>query len=800
MIAALTRLVTARPWGTLLTIVAFSAYLATGLGYSERRPVFEGELPETDWVVRETNEFKQRHPDRNFYAIGIEATGTGDVWNPRTLQKIAALSAAAARIPGALQNVQSLATWDHVVATADTVRVEPLMAEPPTDRAAIERLREVVEREPLLSGRLVSPDWRMALVRVTFAEDAKQSDVHAGLEQLRTRFEGPERIAIFGRHHLNQEIDFAVATHVSVLLPISIVLLLGFQYLCFGRWQAVWTTATLIGLTVVSYLGAIGLLRIPQSVVSSTVPVMLVVVLGSYVVHYLDRVYREAVHRSWPDAVRAALLHTAPPVALAAATTIAGFGSLVVFDIYSVREFGILAAAGVLIAGVLWTVWMPTALLVFARKAPPEHRWGRAGYLRAVAHISGAAAEIALHRPVQVRVATIAVLGLSMIGIAQLRAGSNPPEFFPAGHRVRDDFQRLLEHFGGDGFLSVSIEAPASTDAYEPAFLQRVAAFERDAARVDRVSYASSVASTVLARMHRKMHGDDPASEQVPDNRRLVAQYLELYRWDAPETLAEMIEDADPPHHVAVDLFANVNDSVAIASAVTQLRGQLDRHFAGGADGRAIFGGEWVLWTALNRYIVRGKILNVVSAIVLVALFCLLGLRSPRAAAAAVLPATLAAVLVFGVMGALGIRLDLASCVITCIVIGQGADFAVHLLMRHREIADGRDPDVDWTDTAAEAVRHAGPPILFNALSNAVAFGVFTLSPLTPVRDFGWLICLSMAACAATTLTLLPGLMGTRAVSSRTRMIPVLTLPDDRDGEERIEPPAPGPRPPAPSP
>ena len=49
MMTTLTRLVTARPWGTLLAIVAVSAYLASGLAYSERRPVFEGELPETAW-------------------------------------------------------------------------------------------------------------------------------------------------------------------------------------------------------------------------------------------------------------------------------------------------------------------------------------------------------------------------------------------------------------------------------------------------------------------------------------------------------------------------------------------------------------------------------------------------------------------------------------------------------------------------------------------------------------------------------------------------------------------------------
>jgi len=779
--------------------LAVCACLATGLTYAERRPVFEGELPESDWIVRQTNEFKQRHPGRNFYAIGIEADGPAGVWNPRTLRKLAALSEEAARIPGALPNVQSLSTWDHVVAVDDAVHVEPLMAAPPTEAAAIDRLRAIVQGERLLHGRLVSPDGKMALVRVTFAEDARQSEVHAGLERLRSRFDGPERIAIFGRHHLNEEIDFAVGTHIGVLLPISIVLLLMFQYLCFGRWQAVWATGSLIGLTVVSYLGAMGLLEIPQSVVSSTVPVVLVVVLGSYVVHYLDRVYREAPHRSWPDAVQTALVHTGPPVALAAATTAAGFGSLLVFDIYSVREFGLLAASGVVIGGVLWLVWMPAALLVFAHEAPREHWWGRAGYLSLIARTADLAAHVAVERRTPVRIVTGVVVGLSVIGLLQLRAGSNPPEFFPDGHRVREGFERLLEHFGGDGFLSISIEAPAGTDAYDPEFLQRVAAFEDGTASVDRVRYASSVTSTVLARMHRKMNGDDPTHEHVPENRRLVAQYLELYRWDAPDTLAEMIEDADPPRHVAVDLFANVNDSSAIADAITELRGQLDEHFAGETQGRAIFGGEWVLWTALNRYIVRGKMLNMAAAVVLVGLFCLLGLRSGRAALAAVLPATLAALVVFGVMGAMGIRLDLASCVITSIVIGVGVDFAVHFLMRQREVAIAAGPDADPAIVSADAVRLSAPPILFDTLSNAVAFSVCILSPLTPVRDFGWLICLSMLACAAATLTLLPGVAAPRAARTPVLVLPVRTPSDpDRDRAERPgHPPAPDPRTPA---
>jgi len=125
-------------------------------------------------------------------------------------------------------------------------------------------------------------------------------------------------------------------------------------------------------------------------------------------------------------------------------------------------------------------------------------------------------------------------------------------------------------------------------------------------------------------------------------------------------------------------------------------------------------------------------------------------------------------------MGIVNIRLDLASCVITSIVVGIGVDFALHYLFRLREVR-ALFPEEPPRTAAARAVQQSGAPILYDVVSNVIAFGIFLASPLLPIRHFGALICVSMFACAAATLLLLP-----RWAASRTAPADASTLDGGR--------------------
>jgi predicted RND superfamily exporter protein len=486
---------------------------------------------------------------------------------------------------------------------------------------------------------------------------------------------------------------------------------------------------------------------------------VLIVAIGSYIEHLMKRVYEEAERHPWAEAVERATARTGQGVFLACLTTAVGFASLVTFRIFSIQEFGILAAVAVAIGGALSLTLLPAAMLVSARSAPRERFLARRWYAALVGRVTDAAVAAAGPRRWHARALLLAACVIGVYGLAVLRVGSNPPEFFPRGPPFRTSFESLLARFGADGFLFVGVLAPEGGSVLEPDFLQRVAAFQADAQRVPGVAWASSLVDRVIVRSHRVMNGDDPAFERVPDSADLAAAYVEVFRWDAPETLAEMAEDVDRPSHLVIDVFADVNDSARIAEIAASLRALIAEHFPTPAHGRAIMGGEWVLWIAQTHYIVVGKIWNIVTSVPLVGLVCLWQLRSLRAAVLSVVPAAVSAVIVIGLMGLVGIRLDLASCVITSIVVGIGADFAIHYVLRHREVLAAAPAGVSPERASEEAVRLSTPPIFNDALSNIAAFSACIASPLVPVRDFGWLICLSMASCAVAAITFLPGFL-----------------------------------------
>jgi predicted RND superfamily exporter protein len=744
------------PRVTLIALVAAAAWLAAGIRITDVRSIFEGDLPADDPIVADYDAFAARYPDRNFYVVGIETNHEDGIWNAATLTKIGEISAQAGLFEGAQSNVQSITTYKHVTGDDSGVRVEPIINTSRLTPDSIENARAVVRGDRLLNGRLVSTDERMALVRITFADGASPSVVHAAMEGLRTRYSGPERIVTFGREYANVEINKAVDENIARLFPLSAVLLLTFVYLCFGRGQAVLATATTILVSVLAFLGTMGRLGIAQTALSSSVPVVLVVAVGSSLVHILRRIYEESERgRPWPAAVEHALAHVGPGVWLAGGTTVVGFGSLLVFRIYSIQEFGVLAAVAVAIATVASLTWLPAFLLQFYRGPAREHHRLRRHLTRLVERLVELLVRLLANHRRTVLLSTVAVTIVAVAFASRLTLGESPARYFPVGHPVRDAFSTLLEHFGGDGFLFVEVTAPPGRTIYDPEFLRRVETFQATATELPHVGYASSVLDRVLMRFHRVMNGDQPDYEVVPPTREISASYAEVYRWSAPETLAEMVEDRDDPRRLIVDVFSEIEDSATIDATVAGLRAIANEQFPSEKEGSVVFGGEWFLWIAQNNYIVVGKLMNLISSIGMVGIVCAIALGSSRLAVLAVLPAAVSSLLVLGLMGAIRIPLNMTTCVLTSMVVGMGVDFAVHFLTRFDEIARKKP----GRDCRADAVRACGPAILYSSISTIVAFSVCLASGLVPIRNFGWLICFSMFAAAATALLLLPALL-----------------------------------------
>ena len=122
----------------------------------------------------------------------------------------------------------------------------------------------------------------------------------------------------------------------------------------------------------------------------------------------------------------------------------------------------------------------------------------------------------------------------------------------------------------------------------------------------------------------------------------------------------------------------------------------------------------------------------------------------------ALLPNVLAAALVLGLMGWIGLPLDLMTITIAAIVIGIGVDDTIHYIHRYREelARDG-----DGRGALLRSHRSIGHAIFFTSVTVMAGFSILGLSNFNPTVYFGLLTALSMALALLANLTLLPALL-----------------------------------------
>jgi hypothetical protein len=166
--------------------------------------------------------------------------------------------------------------------------------------------------------------------------------------------------------------------------------------------------------------------------------------------------------------------------------------------------------------------------------------------------------------------------------------------------------------------------------------------------------------------------------------------------------------------------------------------------------------GMLVLYNNVLQSLYRSQILTM--GVVFTAIMVMFGLLflSIRIAFVAILPSMLSVGVVLGVMGLLGIPLDIMTITIAAISVGIGVDDSIHYIHRYRQ-----EIVVDNEPVAAMHRSHAsvGRAMFYTSVIIIAGFGILALSNFIPSILFGLLTGLAMLMALASNLTLLPLLL-----------------------------------------
>ncbi|MBI4517873.1 MAG: MMPL family transporter [Deltaproteobacteria bacterium] len=736
-------------------VLLATAALATQLGHLHLEIRRRAVMPQGHPYVQIQNRISDLFGGEAIVIIGVIANH-GDVYTAEILAKVHRITEGLRQTPGLIEsNLFGLAAPNvkAVVAGADGMMdVHSLMETAPTTTAEIEQLRDSVRRDSLFRGNLVSQDETATVIVAEFDDRLADPAIAKRIDEI----VGPERdqtvhIALAGAPILRAALARYTAL-IGLLFPLAVVVIGLIHYEAFRTLQAMFLPLVTALLSVIWALGIMGAVGEPMDTWSAVTPVVILAVAAGHAVQILKRYYEEYARvGNSEQAVIRSLTAVGPVMLTAGLIASAGFASLMSFGIASVRVFGLLMASGILSALVIEMTFTPACRgLLPAPKRRETQREGQSHWLDGA--LEGLAG-LVVKWPRRVLAAAAALVVVALIGAATLRADSSFRYWFSPNTQVRLDDRLLNEKLPGTASARLLVEGQRENALLEPAVLNAIDDFERFMADDPNIGGVTSIVGHIK-RMHQAMNNGDPAFYAIPDNARLIAQYLFLYSAAAgPDGLSAFV---DAHNQRAVIRALSKSDTAAYCrDLMHRLQAYAAQRFQGLPVTVGIAGGTIGIQTAMNDVVVHEKIVNMAQVSAIIFVLSALVLRSLVGGFFVLMPLAVAVAINLGVMGWWQVWLDMTSAAITAMGVSIGADFAIYLIFRIRE---------EWaaTNSLEEAIRaslrSSGKAIFF--VSSAVALGYLVLpfSGFSLWVRLGILTATIVSVSALATLTLIPAL------------------------------------------
>ena len=737
----------------LILVTMFFLTVLIGLGMSklEIRDSYDSDLPANDAIVKTNDLLEEIFGEKDILMIAVISE---NIFAPSTLQKIQLISEEILQIDGVIQDqVTSLSTLTTIEGNDWGLEVGDLMEDIPASNEEISELIAKVKSNPLFYGKLVSEDFNASLILANMERSVDNQVVYNEVYRILEKYSGPEKFYPNGPAVMSAEVDNGIEADVSTLMPIAILFIMIGFFLSFGKMRGVFLPFTVAVTSIVWAMGFAGHAGFGLTVVSNAVPMVMIAIASSYGIHLMHRYFDDVKTMDRISAVKSTIMNMGPPIILTGLTSAAGSATLAVFKVTSLREFGIITSIGILSALVI-TLVIPPAILVLLRK-PKEISNGFGEGLEKIWDTFLSVINTISTRKVKwVKLVTLLIVIISFVGITKVKFGSDYVSMFPGDHRIHEIFDAYNDNLGGSRYFNIMISGIEQDDITEPDLLKSIANFQEYAESLPDVGYTDSFAD-IIRRINVVMNNGDIAYDRIPDSQELISQYLLLYSMSGdPGDFEDIVDYAYQRSKIRV--MIQTSDQERHLELLASLTSWGKENFP--ANVTIEYGGSVMIWLALIQYIVVGQVQNVILALLIVFLFCAFVFKSLSAGLLSIVPLTISSLITFGLMGYMGIRLEMGTAIVTAIAVGVGVDFSIHFISRYK---DEYQISNDLTTAGSVTMSTAGKAIIFDMISNILGFSVLLFSGFTPIQNFGWLVSLTMITSGFGSLILLPPLITT---------------------------------------
>ena len=654
-----------------------------------------------------------------------------------------------------IARADSLTNYQYVHADAeypDEILVEDFIDD--IDALTPEQLLEkatVIQGEDTVVGRLISEDGKTTMIvgRMTpkAGDDPEVSaKLKASVEEIVAAEEASGyKFYLGGGPVLNMAfIDLGqhdAATFTPLVLLISMILL----WIIFRRPSGMLLSISVVIFTFLIVLAIQVMLGYKMNNFTANMPVF-VVAIGIADAMHLFWIYLIGRRKGMGnhEAIHYSVEKNFLPILLTSLTTAVGFASLGISHVIPIKTLGIATANAALLAFVLTILFVPAVLAIINPKVKPKEVEEERESHHPLAHRY---AQFIIRNDVKILIFSTLFFTAIGWGITQVKVDSNTVRYFKEDVPFRTTVEFMQENLTGPMSYEIVVDSGEKDGIKSPEFMKTVERFygEFHAAYPDVRHIASLV--DVVKTFNEVMNG----SKTIPDDKNLIAQYLLLYSLSLPQGM-EINDRMDVDEQLLrVTALVNVVDT------------SLDLEMIEWAENwwtetpySAVLNGQTVMFAHMQYDVTDTLINSIALAITVVSIMMMLIFRNLRMIPLFIIPNILPITLVVGVMGWLGMTIDIGVAISGAIIIGVAVDDTIHFLVKYRE---ARRRGETLEESLAYVMQYAGSAIIFTTLILSIAFMIFVFSQFLPNVHFGIVTAIALVIAVLVDLLMLPAVL-----------------------------------------
>lgn len=616
------------------------------------------------------------------------------------------------------------------------------------DPSRYDEERERILRDDRFVNNLISEDGKTLVVLLKTVNSID-------LDQARTLMEGLDELIAgynfeeyhyLGRAYFQTELVAMQKREIMVSAGVAGVLVSLIMFWIFRRTWGIVIALVSIGLGMLLFMGLLGATGRPLNAMAALYPVLMIIVGTSDVIHIMSKYIDELRKgKGQSEAIQITIKEIGLATLLTSITTAIGFATLLTSRVDPIRDFGLNAAAGVIVAYIT-VIFFTTALLSYF-KADQLMKIGKSIAFWENSMLSSY--RLTLSKGTAIKWGALFMLIICGIGISRITTNYGIIDNLPRGEKITEDFTFFEKELTGFRPMELAVYTQGDYQVDDYAVIREMDKIEGYLRQFPSLQAIGSI-TTLYKSINQAFNNNREDAFVVTENERQFERYRRL---------TGQLPKFDPNVLVSKDgtkarITSRIKDVGADTIKAMGLR--IDNWIAKNIDSDVVKvnrTGTGVIIDKNAEYIRRSLLQGLGIAVLIVSVLMAFLFQNWRILIIALVPNIFPLLLAGALIGYLGIELEAGVSIVFAVIFGIAVDDTIHFLSKYKlALNKGMEREEAIKITFVET----GKAIVLTSIILFFGFLVMLFSIHPPSVVVGLLISLTLLSALVSDLLLIP--------------------------------------------